>query len=204
MGVGIFAVCRSLLTGDIQEGVPEAAPAEETLARRVLAAEVKRVARRSAGRFEDYLGAIFGPERARRLRVGIFAENLGKLRCVGVDRIPPVAVGIEDDGAGAEYLLDARGIFSGDADDHVDQFGGAECLPDERADADELGVVFGVFNRDEAGQRHRNTVSEELDLARRICAEPCARSPVFCYWESPLLETLIPTDSQFLLRAGLG
>jgi len=34
-------------------------------------------------------------------------------------------------------------------------------LPDEWADAGKLGVVFGVFNRDGAGQRHRNTVSEE-------------------------------------------
>ena len=150
MRVGVFAVCRSLLTGDIHEGVPEAAPAKETLARPVLAAEVKCVARRSAWRFEDYLGAIFGMERAGWLRVGILAENFGKLSWIGVDRVPPVAVGIEDDGAGAEYLLDARGVFSGDAHDHVDQFGGTECLPDERADADKLGVVFGVFNRDGA------------------------------------------------------
>jgi len=43
------------------------------------------------------------------------------------------------------------GIFSCDADDHVDEFGWAEGLANEGTDADELGVVFGVFDGDWAG-----------------------------------------------------
>jgi hypothetical protein len=45
-------------------------------------------------------------------------------------------------------LLDALRVFPCDADDHVNEFGWAEGLPDERADADELGVVFRVFDGD--------------------------------------------------------
>ena len=59
-------------------------------------------------------------------------------------------------------MLDAVGIFSCDADDHVDEFCGAEGLADEWADADELGVVFGVFDGDLSGEWHGDTVSEKI------------------------------------------
>jgi len=53
-------------------------------------------------------------------------------------------------------------VFSCDADDHVDELGGTEGLADEWADADELGVVFGVFDGDLGGERHGDTVSEKI------------------------------------------
>jgi hypothetical protein len=58
--------------------------------------------------------------------------------------------------------LDAGGIFSCDADNHIDEFGGPKGLADERTDADELSVVFGVFDDDGVGERHGDTVSENL------------------------------------------
>ena len=74
--------------------------------------EAKRVARGSAGGFEDYFCAIFLAERAGGFGVGIGGEERGELGCGGVDCVPPVAVGIEDDCAGAEDLLDAmRDLF---------------------------------------------------------------------------------------------
>ena len=53
-------------------------------------------------------------------------------------------------------------VFSCDGDDHVDEFCGAEGLADEWADADELGVVFGVFDGDLGGEWHGDTVSEKI------------------------------------------
>ena len=64
MGVGIFAVGGGVRAGEIEEDVPEAARAEEAFAGGMGAMEAKSVARRSAGGFEDYLGAIFLAERA--------------------------------------------------------------------------------------------------------------------------------------------
>ena len=51
-------------------------------------------------------------------------------------------------------------IFSCDAHDHVDEFGGAKGLADERADADELGVVFGIFDGDLGGEGHGDSLGK--------------------------------------------
>jgi hypothetical protein len=162
VGVGIFTVGGGLLASEVQERIPEAARAEESFACCIRAMEANGVAWRSAGGLEDYLGAILLAERAGGIGVGIAAEERREFGCGGVDCVPPVAVGIEDDCAGAEDLLDAVGIFSCDADDHVDEFGGAEDLANERADTDELGVVFGIFHGDLGGEWHGDTVSEKI------------------------------------------
>jgi hypothetical protein len=39
---------------------------------------------------------------------------------------------MEDHGAGAENLLNAMRVFSGDGDDHVNKLCGKERLPEER------------------------------------------------------------------------
>src|SRR5580704_11359734 len=98
--------------------------------------ETKCVARRSAGGFEDYLGAIFLAEREGGVGVGISVEEGGEFEWGGVDCVPPVAVGIEDDCAGAEGLADAW------------------------ADADELGVVLGIFDGDLGGEWHEDSLGK--------------------------------------------
>jgi hypothetical protein len=162
MSVGIFAVGGGVRAGEIDEHIPEATRAEEAFACGIRAMEAEGVAGRSAGGLEDYFCAIFLAERAGGIGVGIGGEEMCELGWGGVDCVPPVAVGIEDDCAGAEDLLNAVGVFSCDADDHVDEFGGAEGLADEWADADELGVVFGVFDGDLGGEWHGDTVSEKI------------------------------------------
>ena len=160
MSVGVFAVGGVLLASEVEEHVPEAARAEEAFARGICAMEAKGVARRSAGGFEDYLSAIFLAERARGVGVGISVEERGEFEWGGVDCVPPVAVGVEDDCAGAEDLLDAVRVLSCDADDHVDEFCGAEGLADEWADADKLGVVFGIFDGDLGGEWHGDSLGK--------------------------------------------
>ena len=112
------------------------------------------MARRRAAGFEDYFGAIGGAEGAVGIGVGIVGENFGEGGDVGIESRPPVAEGMEDDGAGAENLLDAGGIFSGDLDDHVNEFRGAEGLADQRTHAEVFGFFFSVFYGDGFGQRH--------------------------------------------------
>jgi hypothetical protein len=158
--VGVFAVGGGLLEREFEKNVPEAARAEEAFACGIRAMEAEGVARGSAGGLEDYLGAIFLAERAGGLGVGIGGEERREFGWSGVDCVPPVTVGIEDDGAGAEDLLDAVGIFSCDANDHVDEFCGAEGLADEWADADELGVVFGVFDGDLGWEWHGDSLGK--------------------------------------------
>ena len=67
---------------------------------------------------------------------------------------------MKNDGATAENLLDALRIFSGDGDDHVNKFGGAKRLADQRAHADEFGFFLGVLDRNGFGNGHGITVSE--------------------------------------------
>ena len=154
VGVGVVAIVGRILAREVHECVPKAASAEKAFASSVGAREAKGVSSGSAGGFENCFGAIGGAEGARGLRVGICGEDGGEFGGSGVERVPPVAVGIEDDGAGAKDLLDARGIFSRDADDHVDELGGEERLADERAHGDELSVVFGIFDGNGGGERH--------------------------------------------------
>jgi hypothetical protein len=61
---------------------------------------------------------------------------------------------MEDDGAGAEDLLHAGGIFSGNVDDHVNELWGAKGLADQRTHAEVFGFFFRVFYGDGFGERH--------------------------------------------------
>jgi hypothetical protein len=174
--VGIFAVARAGFFGEIHEDLPEAWLAAEGARdfwQRVglrcgFWRDAQRMARWRAAGFQDYFAAIGGAEGARRVGVGIFRENFGEGRGVGVESLPPVTEGMEDDGAGAENLLYARAIFSGDLDDHVHQFRGAEGLADQRTHAEIFGFFFGVFYGDGFGQRHStNLISKWQPLAAR-------------------------------------
>ena len=116
------------------------------------------MARRRTAGFQDYFGAIGGAEGARGVGVRIAGENFGERGRIGFEGRPPVTEGMEDDGAGAENLLHARGIFSGDLDDHVNQFGSAKGLADQRTHAEVFGFFFSVFYGDGFGQRHGGVV----------------------------------------------
>jgi len=70
------------------------------------------------------------------------------------ETIPPVAIAVVHDGAGAKDLLDAGGIFTSNTDDHVDEFGEAEGLSDDGAHADVAGLFVGVAKRDLVRKRH--------------------------------------------------
>jgi hypothetical protein len=161
-GVGILAVARADFFGEIHEDLPEAWLAAEGardfsqrvgLGRRFWR-DAQGMARGRAAGFQDYFGAVGGAEGARGIGVGIFCQNFGERGGVRLESLPPITEGMEDDGAGAENLLYARGIFSGDLDDHIHQFRGAESLADQRAHAEVFGFFFGVFYGDGFGKRH--------------------------------------------------
>ncbi len=128
------------------------------------------MARGRAAGFQDYFGAICGAEGARGVGVGILGEEFGEGGGIGIERRPPIAEGMEDDGAGAEDLLHAGGIFSGDLDDHVHQFRGSEGLADQRTHAEIFRFFFGVFYGDGFGQGHGRRVSLliRLRVLRRL------------------------------------
>jgi len=166
--VGIFAVTRMGFCGEIHQPLPEGGRVAQGACdfvqraglRGCVSLDAQRMAWGRAARFQDYFDAIGGAEGARRVGVGIFGENFRESRGVGVKSLPPVAEGMEDDRAGAQNLLHARGIFSGNLHDHVHQLRGAEGLADQRTHAEVFGFFFGVFYGDGFGQRHSTSLGE--------------------------------------------
>jgi hypothetical protein len=75
---------------------------------------------------------------------------------IGSEGIPPVAIAVIEDRAGVEDLLDASGILTDHADDHVREFAEEKGLFDDGAHADVTGVVFGVANVDLLRQGHES------------------------------------------------
>ena len=67
----------------------------------------------------------------------------GEIRFVRVKSSPGIPVKMIDDRPGMQELPDARRIFSRDAEDHVEEFIQAKCLPHERPH----GYVSGFFLR---------------------------------------------------------
>jgi hypothetical protein len=136
--VGIFAVARVGFLGEIHQDLPEAGFVAQDAGDFVQQAglcgcvsrDAQRMARRRAAGFQDYFDAIFGAEGARGVSVGILGENFRKRGGVRIESLPPVAEGMEYHRAGAQNLLHARGIFSGNLDDHVHQLRSTESLPD--------------------------------------------------------------------------
>lgn len=90
-------------------------------------------------------------EGTRGVIVGEGSEKGGDFWKVGGERVPRIAVAVVDNRAGAEDLLDARGILADNTDDHVDEFGKAEGLPDDGTHADVAGVLVGITERDLVG-----------------------------------------------------
>ena len=89
-----------------------------------------------------------GVEWARGVIVRERGEQSRDFRKFGGETIPPVAIAVVYDGARAKDLLDAGGIFTGNTDDHVDELGEAEGLPNDGAHADVAGIFVGVAERD--------------------------------------------------------
>src|SRR5580700_8042307 len=118
------------------------------------------MARWRAAGFQDYFHTICGAERARGLGIGIPSKNFRKGLSVRVESLPPVTEGMEHDGAGAQNLLYARGIFSGNLHDHVHQFRRTEGLADQRAHAEVFGFFFRIFYGDGFGQRHGTNLGD--------------------------------------------
>src|ERR1700683_4188898 len=118
------------------------------------------MARWRAAGFQDYFHTIRSAERARGLGIGILGENFRKSHSVRVESLPPVTERMEYDGARAQNLLHARGIFSRDLHDHVHQFRCAEGLAHQRTHAEVFGFFFGVFYGDGFGQRHGTNLGE--------------------------------------------
>ena len=173
--VRIFAIARVGFFGEVHEDLPEAGlvaqGARDFLQRAGgfrggFFADAQRMARGRAAGFQDYFCAIGGAEGAGRVGIGIFGENFCQGSGVGIESLPPVAEGMEDDGAGAQNLLHPGGIFAGDLNDHVHQLRGAESLADQRTHAEVFGFFFCVFYGDGFGQRHSTNLIAMLHLLR--------------------------------------
>ena len=153
-GVGVFVVAGGFVGGEGEEGVPGGVVGEEFSCGGVLLGDFDYVALGAAADFEEDGGGGCRGEGEGGIVVGEGGEEGGELIEGGGERVPGVAEAVVDDGAGAEDLLEAGGVFAGDADDHVDEFVELEGLFDDGADGEEAGVFFGVAERDLGGEGH--------------------------------------------------
>ncbi len=152
--MSVFFVAEGFAGGEVCEDIPGRVFGEELFLRGVLSSDFCHGALRSAADFQQDAGGCFGIEWPRRIVVGEGQQEALDLFALGRERVPPIAVAVVDDRAGAQDLLDAGGVFAGDADDHVDEFVELEGLFDDGADADEAGVFFGVAEGDLVGEWH--------------------------------------------------
>jgi hypothetical protein len=159
-GVVVFIVPRGFARGEVCEDVPGRVFGEEFFLRGVLASDFYYCALGAAAGFEEDRSGLRGIEGAGGIVVGEGEQEAVEFCAVRLEGVPPVAVAVVDDGAAAEDLLDAGGVFAGDADDHVDEFVELEGLFDDRADADEAGVFFGVAEGDLVGKWHWIGIAE--------------------------------------------
>jgi len=152
--VGILFVTRRIAGGEMHQQIPRRVFAEEFFRRSILAGDFHHTALCAATAFQKNGDGLSGMEGARGIVVGEGSEKRVDFGEVGGEGVPGVAVPVIDDGAGAEDLLDADGIFADNADDHVDEFVETEDLFHNGTHAHIAGVFVGVAKRDLVGERH--------------------------------------------------
>ena len=82
------------------------------------------------------------------------SKGTEQIGIAGFETSPPVAVGTKCDGPRAQNLLDARCVFAGHRQNHVQQFVRAECLAHHGAKAYASGFFFRITNGNLIRQRH--------------------------------------------------
>ena len=110
--------------------------------------------------YQQDCDTFFRAKDASGIRVRKFGQGGGEILRGRVETRPPIAVKIEDDGSGAQDLAHTRGVFAGDGENHVQQFGELKRLADDWAHAEIFGFLFGVFHCDLNGKGHDQRIAE--------------------------------------------
>jgi len=154
----VGGILRSRIRGERHQAIPQAGGREQRFAAGGFARDFDG-AMRGGSAFERDCGALVCAEWAG----GIVAREVRERGCEffgrKIERLPPVAVKMIDDGAGVEDLANSRGIFAGDAENHVEEFVRAEGLALNGADVEIVGVFFGEADGNRFGERHRLVAS---------------------------------------------
>jgi len=150
-GMEVLFIAGRIGGSKLQEYIPRRRFDEEFLLCGLLAGDLDDAALCSAAAFPEDGDSVSGIEGTRGIVIGKRREQGFDLGQRGGKGIPGIAIAVIDDGSGAEDLLDARGVFAGDTDDHVDELGEAEGLLHDGAHADVAGVFVGVAHGDLVG-----------------------------------------------------
>ncbi len=95
-----------------------------------------------------------GIEGTRGIVIRETGKKFGGFVFVGNETVPPVAITVIDNCAGAEDLLDARDILARHADHHIREFSQAKRLLHNRPHGDIAGVFFREAQHDVFRERH--------------------------------------------------
>ncbi len=86
-----------------------------------------------------YLGRI---EKTRGIVIREKGKKSRDFILIGSETVPPVAITVIDDSAGAENLLHTRGILTRHAQDHIRKLGKAKRLLHDRTHSHVACVIF--------------------------------------------------------------
>jgi hypothetical protein len=152
--VSVFFVAGGSGRSEVCEDVPGRVLGEEFLLRGILTGNFDYRALRAAADFKEDGSSLIGFESARGFVIGEGEQEALDFFGLGLEAVPRVPVAVVDDGAAAEDLVDAGGVFAGDADDYVHQFEELEGLLEDGADAHVPGVFVGIAEGDLGGEWH--------------------------------------------------
>ena len=142
--VGIFLVVRRIDGSELEEQIPRGVFREKFFGGEIVAGKFGDDPLRAAAALEENSRGFRRIKGAGRIVIGKRREEGGEFGGISGEGIPSVTVTVVDDGARVEDLLDAVGLFTDDADDHVEEFGETEDLPDDGMHADVAGDFVGV------------------------------------------------------------
>jgi hypothetical protein len=174
--IRIFLVRRLFFGGDFKQTCPETLPAKDPALGGRRAVQIQQTSWIRAAALKQSVGALVSGEWARGIVIRKIRERGGEFRFVRVKSSPGIAVKMIDDRPGMQELLDARQIFSRDAEDHIEEFIQAERLPHERPHGHVSGFFFRVANGNRFRQWHAGRIRGERLKCRYERGDACLNS----------------------------
>src|SRR5205814_4821495 len=115
-------------------------------------------------------------ERPREIVIWKTREKSGEFDFVGRETVPPVAITVVDNSAGAENLLHACDVLARHADHHMRELGKAERLLHNRPHGDIARVFFREAQRDVFRERHAEGMIRSSAELRETVAHAVAEN----------------------------
>ena len=156
--IGIFLVGRFSFGGNFHQAIPETLTAKQPALRSAGSVQIQKSLRICASAFKYGICALGNDKWPRRIGVRKLGERCPKFRFARIKTSPGIPVKMIDHRSGMKELPDACHILARDAQDHVEKFMEAKCLPYKRPHRNVSGFFFRVANGNRFRQRHARRI----------------------------------------------